>query len=43
MCGSFFIGFFNFMLKVKSLLDYANSFFPNDNEKTDKVILKYFK
>ena len=30
------------MLKGKSLLDYANLFSPNEYEKNDKVILKYF-
>ena len=31
------------MLKGKSLLDYTNSFSPNEYEKNDKIILKYFK
>ena len=39
----FCIGFIDFMLKGKSLLDYANLFFPNDYEKNDKVIIKYFQ
>ena len=30
MCGYFCIGFFDFMLKGKSLLDYTNFFSPND-------------
>ena len=30
------------MLKDKSLLDYTNLFFPNEYEKNDKTILKYF-
>ena len=30
MCGHFFIGFIDFMLKGKSLLDYAILFSPND-------------
>ena len=30
MCGYFCIGFFDFMLKGKSLLDYTNLFSPND-------------
>ena len=37
-----FIGFIDFMLKGKSLLDYTNLFCPNDYEKNDKIILKYF-
>ena len=43
MCGYFYIGFIDFMLKGKSLLDYTSLFSPNDNEKNDKVILKYFQ
>ena len=31
------------MLKSKSLLGYTNLSFPNDYEKNDKVILKYFQ
>ena len=31
------------MLKGKSLLDYTNLFYPNDYEKNDKMILKYFQ
>ena len=30
MCGYFCIGFIDFMLKGKSLLDYTNLFSPND-------------
>ena len=30
------------MLKSKFLLDYINSFSPNDYEKNDKIRLKYF-
>ena len=30
------------MIKGKSLLDYTNVFFPNDYEKNDRIILKYF-
>ena len=43
MCGYFSTGFIDFMLKGKSLLDYTNLFFPNDYEKNDKIILKYFQ
>ena len=31
------------MLKGKSLFDYTNVFFPNDYEKNDRIILKYFQ
>ena len=43
MSGYFCIGFIDFMLKGKSLLDYANLFSLNDYEKNDKIILKYFQ
>ena len=43
MCGYFCIGFIDFMLKGKSLLEYTNLFSPNDYEKKDKKILKYFQ
>ena len=42
-CGYFYIEFIDFMLKDKSLLDYTNLFSPNDYEKNDKIILKYFQ
>ena len=42
MCGYFCIGigFIDFMLKGKSLLDYTNLFSPNEYKKNDKIILK---
>ena len=43
MCGGHFcIGLIDFMLKGKRLLDYASLFSPNDYEKNDKILLKYF-
>ena len=42
MCGYFYIGFINFMLKGKSLADYTNLFSPNDFKKNDDTILNYF-
>ena len=42
MCGYFCTGFVDFMLKGKSLLDYIYLFSPNEYEKNDKIILKYF-
>ena len=41
--GYFCIGFIDFMLKGKSLLEYTNLFSPNDYEKNNKIILKYFQ
>ena len=43
MCGYFCIGFIDFMLKGKSLLDYTNLFSPNEYEKNDTMTLKYFE
>ena len=43
MSGSFCIGFIDFMLKGKSLLEYTNLFSPNEYKKNDKIILKYFQ
>ena len=43
MCGYFYIGFIDFMLKDKILLDYKNLFSPNEFEKNEKIILKYFQ
>ena len=42
MFGYFCIGFIDFMLKRKSLLDYTKLFSPDDYEKNDNIILKYF-
>ena len=36
MCGYFCIGFIDFMLKGKSLLNYTNLFSPSDYEKNYK-------
>ena len=43
MCGCSCVGFVDFMLKGKSLLEYTNLFSPFDYEKNDKIILKYFQ
>ena len=44
MCRYFSIRFIDFMLKGKSLLlEYTNLLSPNDYEKNDKIILKYFQ
>ena len=43
MCRYFCIGFIDFMLKGKSVLDHANLFCPNNYEKNDKIILIYFQ
>ena len=43
MRGYFCIGFIDFRSKGKRLLEYTNSLSPNDYEKNDKIILKYFQ
>ena len=40
-CGYFCVGFIDFMLKRKILIDYTNLFSPNDYEKNDEIILNY--
>ena len=42
MCGYFCTGFINSMFNGKSLTDYTNLFSPNDFNKNDDKILKYF-
>ena len=42
MCEYFCIGFIDFMLKGKILTDFINLFSPNNFDKNDDIILKYF-
>ena len=42
MCGYLCIAFIDFIFKGKSLTDYTNLFSPNDFQKNDDAILKYF-
>ena len=42
MCEYFCIGFTDFMLTGKRLLDYTYLFSRNEYQKIDKIILKYF-
>ena len=42
MCGYSCIGFIDFMLKSENLLEHTNLFSPNDYEKNNKTISKYF-
>ena len=37
MCGYFCIGFIDFMLKDKILLEYTNLFSTNEYKKNDKI------
>ena len=43
MYGYLCTRFIDLTLKGKSLLDYANLFFPNNYEKNDKIKIKYFQ
>ena len=43
MCGYFCIGFIDFILANKTLIDYTILFSPNDFDKNDQIILSYFK
>ena len=43
MCGYFCIGFMDFMLAGKKLIDYTILFSPLDLKKNDNIILSYFK
>ena len=43
MYGYFCIGFFDFMMKGKSLLFIIYLFSPNQHGKNDEIILKYFQ
>ena len=43
MRGYFCVGFIDFILKVKSLLDHTKLFSPNEYEKNGKIILKSFQ
>ena len=42
MCGYFCIGFIDFILKGKTLTDFTNLFLPNNFDKNDDIISKYF-
>ena len=43
ICGYFCIGFIDFMLAGKKLIDFTNLFSPYDFDKNDSIILSYFK
>ena len=42
MCRYICIGFIDFILKCKSLLNYAILFSPNEYKNNDKIRMKYF-
>ena len=43
LCGYFCIGFIDFMLADKTLIDYTNLLSPYDFNKNDSIIFSYFK
>ena len=43
MCRFYCIAFIEYMLAGTVLLDYTNLFSPNDYNKNDKIIYRYFK
>ena len=43
ICGYFCIGFINFMLAGKKLIDYTNLFSLNNSKRNNNIILSYFK
>ena len=43
MCGYFCVGFIDFMLAGKKLIDFTNFFSPHDFKKNDSIILSHFK
>ena len=43
MCDYFCIGFIDYMIKGKDLIDFTNLFSPNDFDKNDCIIIRYFK
>ena len=43
MCGYFCIGFIDFMLAGKKLIDFTSFFSPYDFKKNGDIILSYFK
>ena len=43
MCGYFCIGFIDFMLGDRNLVDMTSMFSPYDFEKNNCIILSYFK
>ena len=42
MCGYFCIGFIDFMLAGKTLIEFTNLLSPNNFKKNDDIILNYF-
>ena len=43
MCGYFFIGFIDFVLNNKRLVDFPDLFSPQSFRKNDELILEHFR
>ena len=43
MCRFYCIAFIEYMIAGKTLLDHTSLFTPNNNQKNDKIIFRYFK
>ena len=43
LCGFYCITFIEYMIPGKTLLDYTNLCSPNDYQKNDQIIYKYFE
>ena len=43
ICGFYCFAFIEYMIAVKTLLDYTNLFSRNDYQQNDMLIYKYFK
>ena len=43
MCGYYCIEFINYMLEIKSLIDFTNLFSPNGLKKNSQIIKRIFK
>ena len=43
MCGLYYVAFIKYALAGKTLLDYTNSFSPNDYKKNGRIIYNYFE
>ena len=43
MCGYFCVGYIEFILAEKNLIDFTSLFSPYDFKKNDDTILSYFK
>ena len=43
ICGFYCVDFIDYVIAEKTLLNYTNSFSPNDYKENDKIIYKYIE